>query len=38
MAKVSHELAELYCQVNDRKKLRKALRRAFGEKSNGYEN
>ncbi|ENS4525830.1 hypothetical protein ACE09S_003847 [Salmonella enterica] len=29
---VSRELAELYCQVNNRKKLRKALRRVCEEK------
>lgn len=29
---MAQELAELYCSVNNGKKLKKALRRAFGEK------
>lgn len=30
---ISHELAELYCSVNNGKKMKKALRRAFGDKA-----
>lgn len=29
---MAQELAELYCSVNNGKKMKKALRRAFGEK------
>ncbi|MCL5501814.1 hypothetical protein M5Y49_24440 [Escherichia coli] len=29
---IAQELAELYCSVNNGKKIKKALRRAFGEK------
>ncbi|MBJ9163361.1 hypothetical protein I5485_13075 [Citrobacter farmeri] len=30
---MAQELAELYCSVNDGKKMKKALRRAFGDKA-----